>query len=296
MILISVVLANLLTRALAVALAVFLSFRLLSRWGNVVSAMAAGMLLTIACTHLIPEALEENVQVSTAGFVLLIAFLTFFILEFVLERFAGHSHGIPKIREIPALLGGGHTVCLTPAQCARSASPRAVALLVGVACHNFVDGILVSAAFMVDMTSGWIVAGAIFAHEIPQVVGQLAVLAQTGMSRRCATMLTSIAAMAAVVGGAAGCVLFTALEGIVGYAMLVSAASFIYVVLAVLLPEVSHEDHDAHHHASSAPWREAIGVLLGVALSLMILEPLHEGTHEIVGHDHAQVEMVLPVV
>lgn len=288
MLLLTVVAANFLTRTLAVGVALFLSFRVLSRWANAVTTVAAGLLLTIACTHLIPEAIHEGVKPAEAGVVLLISFIGFFLLECVLSHWTGHTHGASDQREISEHSGEGDHVCASPVACARTAVPRATALLFGVACHNFVDGILVAAAFMLDATGGWLVAGAILAHEVPQVVGQLVILTQTGMSRHCAAVLTYCAALAAVVGGMAGVLLLTAVEGIVGYAMLVSAASFIYVVLAVLLPEASHGSHEAGY---KMPWREIMGVVAGVLLSLVILEPLHEGAHVVFEHDgaaHAQ--------
>ena len=66
-----IVLANLLSRVLAVGLAAVLSFRIFSRCGNLVAAFAAGLLLTIACTHLIPEAVESGIDAHLAGGVLL---------------------------------------------------------------------------------------------------------------------------------------------------------------------------------------------------------------------------------
>ena len=291
MLLLTVFAANFLTRTLAVAVALYLSFRVLSRWGNAVAAVAAGLLLTVACTHLVPEAVAEGVPASEAGVVLLVSFIGFFLLECALSRWAGHTHSAPAVREIPALLGGGQRVCVSPVACAQSAVPRAAALLFGVTCHNFVDGILVAAAFMIDAAGGWLVAFAILAHEIPQIVGQVVILTQTGMSRHCAAVLTYCAALAAVIGGVVGVLLFTVVEGVVGYAMLVSAASFIYVVLAVLLPEVSHGGHGAER---KMPWREIAGVAAGVLLSLVILEPLHEGAHAAAGHEHAESHQIAP--
>ena len=57
-------------------------------------------------------------------------------------------------------------------------------LLAGTACHSFVDGVLVAAAFSIDAVSGWIVAGAVMAHELPQVIGQIVILMQAGIEKR----------------------------------------------------------------------------------------------------------------
>lgn len=294
MLLVSIVVANLVSRLAVVGLALYLSFRVLSRWGNVVTSIAAGLLLTIACTHLIPEALHESVDAATAGVVLLVALLGFILLDCILERYAGHSHVNVVVRRDAALLGGKPRALMQGCGCgapAVNSSPRAAVLFIGMACHNFVDGVLVAAAFMADYTSGWIVTAAIFAHEIPQLMGQLVILIQSGMSRKIAGWLTVLVSMAAVVGGVFGWSLFTAVHGIVGYAMLVSAASFIFVVLSVLLPELIHSCRDAAGSKMRFPVKEITGLLAGVLLSCLILMPMHEKAHSLVHEESDHVHM-----
>ena len=102
--LILIVLANLLSRVLAVGLAAVLSFRIFSRYGNLVAAFAAGLLLTIACTHLIPEAVEAGIDAHLAGGVLLGAFVFIMLMECIFSALGGHSHEDVKIRPDPELL------------------------------------------------------------------------------------------------------------------------------------------------------------------------------------------------
>ena len=109
-----IVLANLLSRVLAVGLAAVLSFRIFSRCGNLVAAFAAGLLLTIACTHLIPEAVESGIDAHLAGGVLLGAFIFFLLLECLFAGLGGHTHGKVKVRPVPVLLGGGRHLCCWP--------------------------------------------------------------------------------------------------------------------------------------------------------------------------------------
>ncbi len=285
MLLASVVAANLLSRFAALGLAYYFSFRVLARWGNLVSGVAAGLLLTVACTHLIPEAVAESVDPVTAGYVLLLSFLVFVVLDCVLECWAGHSHGIPTVKQDCALLGGKTRVVARDCCGTGAGSSRAPVLLLGMACHNFVDGILVAAAFMVDFTSGWIVTGAIFAHEIPQVMGQLVILNQMGMERMTATRWAGVSASAALIGGIFGWMLFAHVHGVMGYAMLVSAASFIFVVLANLLPELVNATHGDKEKKKRFPVQEIAGLVLGVVISLMILSPMHEEVHVVVHDD-----------
>lgn len=295
MLLTSIVAANLLSRLAALGLALYLSLRILSRWGNIVASIAAGLLLTVACTHLVPEALQEGVNPSAAGVVMLFSFMTFILLDCILERFAGHSHKTPQIKRDAALLGGKTRVVTHGCGCcdsqpAEGGAPRSAVLLVGMACHNFVDGVLVAAAFMADYTSGWIVTGAIFAHEIPQLMGQIVILLQSGMNKRTAGWLVGAASMAAVVGGFFGWALFTSVHGVVGYAMLVSAASFIFVVLSILLPEVVHSVRENSTTPGGFPVKEILGLLFGVLLSYLILMPMHDKTHGWVHGESVHVE------
>lgn len=284
-----IVLANLLSRVLAVGLAAVLSFRIFSRCGNLVAAFAAGLLLTIACTHLIPEAVEAGIDAHLAGGVLLGAFVFFMLLECFFSALGGHSHGYVKMRPVPVLLGGGTRVVQD--SCCRSNGAQVSVLLAGTACHSFVDGVLVAAAFSIDAVSGWIVAGAVMAHELPQVIGQIVILMQAGIEKRRAAIYVFAASLACVLGGIAGWAVLSVLNWLIGYAMLVSAASFIFVVLAILLPELMHLS-DAKQ--SKLPVGVLMAVLAGVAVSYLILQPLHEETHRLTEasavHEHIHAD------
>ena len=123
-----IVVANLASRLIAVSLAALLSFRVFSRCGNLVAAFAAGLLLTIACTHLIPEALAAGIDVRSAGGVLLASFVVFLLLDCLLSGMGGHTHSVARVRQIPVLLGGG-TRIETDACCTRSGGAQVPVLL-----------------------------------------------------------------------------------------------------------------------------------------------------------------------
>lgn len=267
--------ANLLSRIGAAGLAALLSFRLFARWGNAVSAFAAGLLLTMACTHLVPEAVASGIDLHGAGIVLLVSFAFFLILECALSALGGHVHGVPKVRPVPALLGGGVRV-VNDACCSQGTPAKVPVLLAGAACHSFVDGVLVAAAFSIDMQSGWFVTAAVFAHELPQVLGQIVILMQAGIDKRRAPWYVFASSMACLLGGAAGWALLTSLSWLIGYAMLVSAASFIFIVLGVLMPELTHSQRE---EGVRLPVGILASVLAGVAVSFLILQPLHEQMH-----------------
>jgi zinc and cadmium transporter len=108
--------------------------------------------------------------------------------------------------------------------------------VVGDAIHNFVDGILIAAAFLQSAELGVVTAVAIVAHEIPQEVGDFLVLLQSGYSRAKAFVLNIVSSLGSVVGGVAG---YFALEGFENWEPIllgVVAASMIYVAVADLIP------------------------------------------------------------
>ena len=82
--------------------------------------------------------------------------------------------------------------------------------------------------------------------------------------------------MACLLGGAAGWALLTSLSWLIGYAMLVSAASFIFIVLGILMPELTHSQRE---EGVRLPVGILASVLAGVAVSFLILQPLHEQMH-----------------
>ncbi|MCF0253226.1 MAG: ZIP family metal transporter [Duodenibacillus sp.] len=271
--------ASVAVRAASLALGAWLSWRLLARYAGAVAAMACGLLLSLACMHLIPEAFHMGADPFGAGASLLAAMIAFIALETVLARFAGHSHGVRRTRPVPALLGGGRRLVAEPC-CPGDRLPQALVIGAGAACHNFVDGILLAAAFAADMTSGMIVSLAMLAHEVPQATSQLAILEHLGQSRGRATGILAAAAAMAVAGSVAGWAVLSSAQALVPYALLVSAASFLYIVLAVLAPQMSHAE------GGGAGMLAAL--VAGAVLSQALLAPLHAVEHEHGGQAHAE--------
>ena len=100
-------------------------------------------------------------------------------------------------------------------------------MLVGDALHNVLDGVLIAAAFLTDVHLGIVTALAIMAHEIPQEVGNFAVLLNSGMSRRRALVLNLLTSLTAVIGGIVG--FFALKQALVAlpFALAVAAASLL---------------------------------------------------------------------
>jgi len=221
MTLLQILVATLAGGVLSVLAAALVSLTVLARWAPRVVSYAVGVLLGAAFLNLLPEAIDalgpqEVLATCLAGV------LAFFVLEkLALWRHAHaglHHHG--PVRK-----------------------PAGAMILVGDALHNFVDGILIAAAFLIDPELGWAVAVGIIAHEIPQETGDFMVLLDAGWSKRSALVWNVLASLAAVAGGVLGYFTLSQAESAVPYVLAVSAASFIYIAVADLIPELHRHWH-----------------------------------------------------
>lgn len=185
-------------------------------------SFATGTLLGAAFLGLIPHAIEAGGPggAHRVGAVLLLGILGFFLLEkFVLWR---HCHDDPCEMHSP-----GHA--------SRDAASARL-ILVGDAIHNVIDGVLIAAAFMTDPRLGVVTTLAVFAHEIPQEVGDLAVLLNGGYSRRYAFALNLLVSLSSVIGAVVAYYALQSALPALPYALALAAASFIYVAVADLIP------------------------------------------------------------
>ena len=106
-------------------------------------------------------------------------------------------------------------------------------MLAGDGLHNFIDGVLIAAAFLTDFHLGVVTALAIMAHEIPQEVGNFAVLLHAGFSRRRALIWNIASSLTAVLGGIVGWYALSAVMYWRPYALALAAASLLYVAVAI---------------------------------------------------------------
>jgi zinc and cadmium transporter len=218
-------------------------------------SFATGALLGAAFLGLVPHALEGVGPdgAHRVGMGLLLGILTFFLLEkFVLWR---HCHDDPCEAH-------------SPSHAARDAASARM-ILVGDSFHNVLDGVLIAAAFMTDPRLGIVTAVAVCAHEIPQEVGDLAILLHGGYSRRRALTLNLLTSLTSIVGGVlAYFALSTALH-LLPYALAFAAASFIYVAVADLIPGL-HRRVDLR-----AGVEQAVFIAAGVVLVYVAHSTLH---------------------
>lgn len=188
-------------------------------------SFATGTLLGAALLALLPEALE-GAGVERAygiGVALVGGIVAFFVLEkLVLWR---HSHSAEYADH------GAHH-----AHHEHREQASAVLVIIGDSIHNALDGVIIAAAFLTDMELGIVTAIAVMAHEIPQEIGDFAVLLNSGMSRRSALLLNLFSSLTSVVGGVIAYVALESSLQVLPYAVAVAAACFIYVAVADLIP------------------------------------------------------------
>lgn len=111
-------------------------------------------------------------------------------------------------------------------------------ILIGDAFHNFVDGIVIAAAFMTSPALGMTVTLAVVAHEVPQEVGEFAILLDNGFSRGKAFLLNCLSATATIPGAILGYFWLAEANNVIPYMLAVSAASFIYIAAVDLIPSL----------------------------------------------------------
>ncbi len=176
---------------------------------------AVGTLLGVALLALLPEALSTLPPTTALGS-LLAGVLSFFLLEkLVLWR---HCHDSQE--------------------CEVHTSSAASLVIVGDAFHTFVDGALIAAAVLTSIPLGITTALAVAAHEIPQEVGDVAILLRAGYSRGRAFMLNLLSAAGGVLGAVGMLAMSQWLPGALPYVLSFAAGSFLYVAMSDLIPDL----------------------------------------------------------
>ncbi len=207
-------------------------------------SFATGALLGAAFLALIPHALEspETVDVHNIGLTILLGVLLFFILEkFVLWRHC-HSHDCEAHVHSATIAHESHDSDATASTKAISTDELAerhaagTLIIIGDAIHNFVDGVLIAAAFLTDFHLGVVTSVAVAAHEIPQEIGDFAILLQSGYKRLTALFYNILASLATVMGALLAYFSLASANHILPYVLALAAASFIYIAVADLIP------------------------------------------------------------
>ena len=203
----------------------------------VLLSYAVGALLGAAFIELIPHAFNRSDNLQSTAATLLCGLLLFFILEkLVLWR---HCHveeceAHDPHEAAPTAVhgnGNGHT-----SHSGHDHGRSGMMILIGDTFHNFVDGVLIAAAFLADTQLGIVTAVAIIAHEVPQEVGDFIILLHSGFSKQHAFFLNLLSSAAMVIGGVLAYFALQSMERWIGTLIALAASSMIYVAVADLIP------------------------------------------------------------
>jgi zinc and cadmium transporter len=225
-----------------------LALKARAEWIPAMVSYAIGALLGAAFLEILPHALEHAASVQTLTGVVLGGILLFFVLEkLVLWR---HCH----VESCEAHGTGGEPDHSHGHDHGRTG----LMITIGDTFHNFVDGVMIAAAFLVDVKLGVVTAIAIIAHEIPQEVGDFIILLHSGYTRRKALAINLLSSVATLVGAGLGYFALAPLQEVMPYILALAAASMIYVAVADLIPGL-HKRPELHHTG-----QQVVLILLGV--------------------------------
>lgn len=207
-------------------------------------AFAAAAFLGVAFLDLLPEAVEAVADPHNVFVAFLLGITAFFVLERVLMKFF-HTHTHEHSHENG---GDEHT------------EPLPALMIIGDSLHNFLDGIAVAVAFVANPALGLVTALAIMVHEIPQEIGDFAILLDRGWSTSKVFLVNLGASLFTFVGIIVGYTAATVIEGWLPYFLAGVAGIFTYLALSDLIPEVHHRA--GHKHI----WRALVPFVCGLVL------------------------------
>lgn len=197
------------------AFTIVMNKKRLDRYMSLFIAMAAGTLFGGACFHMIPHAVTQGLSITVSMLILVLGFVTMYALElfFHWHHCAGSHHSESKVKK-----------------------PEGLLILLSDSIHNLIGGLGIGAAFIADIKLGismWFVA---VLHEIPQEIGDYAILLNSGWRRRSALLYNFFASLTFLFGMVLIYFLDSAIE--VSYLIPFTAGNFIYIAASDLIPEV----------------------------------------------------------
>ena len=227
-----IIAASLLGGILSLLFAAVLALNARVSWLSMLVSYAIGALLGAAFLNTLPEAFELSENPMQVTVTVLIGILIFFILEkLVLWR---HCH-IEDCEAHDPLHG---SAAITTIQHEHDHGRSGMMVIVGDTFHNFVDGILIAAAFMVDVQLGIVTSIAIIAHEIPQEAGDFIILLNSGYTRRMAFLMNLLSSLATLVGGVLAYFMLHKMNFLIQPLLGLASASMIYVAMSDLIPSL----------------------------------------------------------
>jgi len=230
---------------ISIALAALVALSAPASWVPALVSFAIGALLGAAFLEILPHAIGSAGNLQTLFATVLGGILGFFVLEkLVLWR---HCH----VEDCEA-----HDHHVDPDDRGRSG----MMIIVGDSFHNFVDGILIAAAFLESTELGLVTAVAIVAHEVPQEIGDFVILLHSGYTKAAAFALNLLSSLAMLAGGVIAYFALQWAQEWTSSVLALAASSMIYVAVADLIPGL-HRRPELHATA-----QQVALIALGVAL------------------------------
>ena len=235
--------------AISIAIAALFALSAPASWVPALVSFAIGSLLGAVFLEILPHAIGSAGNLQALFATVLAGILGFFVLEkLVLWR---HCH----IEDCEA-----HDHHAEPNDRGRSG----LMIIIGDGFHNFVDGILITAAFLQSTELGMVTALAIIAHEIPQEIGDFVILLHSGYSKLAALALNLLSSLAMLVGALLAYFTLRAAQEWIGTVLALAAASMIYVAVADLIPGLHRRPE------LRATAQQVVLIALGVALIWLV--------------------------
>jgi zinc and cadmium transporter len=218
----------------------------------VLVGLAVGAFLGGAFLHLIPESLEAVGDAHKVSLYVLAGILLFFILEKFLHWHHSHGDSGEDVHTQEEVVSN-HRI-----------TPLGYLVLSSDALHNFLDGLIIAASFLVGVEVGVATTIAIILHEIPQEIADFGLLLHSGFSKAKALLFNFISALFAVLGAVLAIIAGSFFEHISPFVAAFAAGAFIYIAGSDLVPEI---------HKTRSPRKSLIqfvSIVLGIVIMLLL--------------------------
>jgi len=205
-------------------------------------SFSVGALLGDVFIHLLPEIVEKNGFGINISMYILLGILISFVMEKIIHW--RHCHH-PTTKEHP--------------------HPFAVMNLIGDFIHNFIDGLIIGASYIVSIPVGIATTIAVVLHEIPQEIGDFGILLHGGFSKSKALFLNFVTALSAVLGAIISFLLASRVEGSLIFLIPFAAGNFLYIAGSDLIPELNKSEFTI--------WKSILQLLI-IILGILVMASL----------------------
>lgn len=213
-------------------------------------SFSTGAILGDVFIHILPEMTEEAELFPNGPFIILLGILTSFALEKIIHWH--HCHVLPSDDHDHS---HHHSV--------------GILSLIGDVIHNFIDGLIVAAAFLVSTEVGIATTIAVILHEIPHEIGNFAILIHSGFTRKRALLVNIMGAIAGLIAATLVLVGHAATESLQFFLLPFAAGNLLYIAGSDLIPELHRQ----------TGWRQAVGQIMcmSIGIGMMYIAAMVEG-------------------